>query len=341
MNGLDDASTVDLGRRRLLRGIVATPALTRVARAAPRTLSQIRMRDPFILADRRSARYYAYVQTGNRLGDNAALRGVEAYTSADLRHWTGPETVLDLERDAWARQRVWAPEVHEHQGRYYLFVTLTAEGVIGRTEGLPPMQRRGTQILVADSPLGPFRAFHNRPHTPPEWLSLDGTLWVEDGVPYMVFCHEWVQIRDGSVELMPLVPDLSDAAGPPRTLFHATDASWVRTFLHGGGRYRGYVTDGPFLHRTQGGALMMMWSSFGAEGYTVGLAISDSGRAGGPWKQNPDPLFRANGGHSMLFRTFEGRLLLMLHQPNTSPHERGRLFELDDSGNTLRLLGPV
>jgi GH43 family beta-xylosidase len=337
MNGLEDASTVDLGRRRLLRGIVGTPALTRVVRAAPLTLNKIRMRDPFILADRRTGRYHAYVQTGNRLGERTAFRGVEAYTSADLHHWSGPETVLELGHDSWARQRVWAPEVHEHEGRYYLLVTLTAEGAIGQIEGLPPMQRRGTQIFVADSAMGPFRAFRNCPHTPCDWLALDGTLWVEDGRPYMVFCHEWVQIRDGSIELMELERDLSKAAGEPRTLFRATEASWVRAFIHGGGRYRGYVTDGPFLHRARGGALLMMWSSFSADGYTVGLAASESGSVRGPWKQEPAPLFRANGGHSMAFRSFEDKLMLLLHQPNTSPHERGRLFELEDSGNTLRL----
>jgi hypothetical protein len=32
-------------------------------------------------------------------------------------------------------------------------------------------------------------------------MALDGTLWVEDGVPYMIFCHEWIQITDGRAGL--------------------------------------------------------------------------------------------------------------------------------------------
>jgi hypothetical protein len=337
MSGLDDGRTVDLGRRSLLRGIVGAPALTRIAKAGALTLNDIRIRDPFILADRRSGTYYCYVQIGNRLGDSAALRGVEAYTSKDCLHWSGPVTVFEVPADSWARQRVWAPEVHEYRGKYYLLVTLTAEGTIGQIEGLPPMQKRGTQILVGDSPLGPFRAFRNGPHTPCEWLALDGTLWVEDGTPYMVFCHEWVQRRNGSMEAMALSPDLSSAAGPPETLFHAADAPWVRAFLHGQGRYRGFVTDGPFLYRTSAGTLLMTWSSFGTDGYAVGLALSESGSVHGPWKQEPEPLFRADGGHCMLFRTFEGQLTLMLHQPNLGPKERGRLFPLEDTGHRVRL----
>jgi hypothetical protein len=40
-------------------------------------------------------------------------------------------------------------------------------------------------------------------------MTLDGTLWVEDELPYMVFCHEWVQIKDGTVESVRLKDDLS------------------------------------------------------------------------------------------------------------------------------------
>ena len=85
----------------------------------------------------------------------------------------------------------------------------------------------------------------------------------------------------------------------------------------------------------------MMWSSFSADGYTVGLSTSASNTIHGPWRQVPEPLFRCNGGHSMAFRTFDGRLMLLLHQPNTGRFERARLFELDDSGDSLRLKQPV
>jgi len=39
----------------------------------------------------------------------------------------------------------------------------------------------------------------------------------------MVFCHEWVQTTDGTMELVRLRDDLSDVAGKPITLFRATD----------------------------------------------------------------------------------------------------------------------
>jgi len=100
--------------------------------------------------------------------------------------------------------------------------------------------------------------------TPPEHSTLDGTLWVEDGVLYMVYCHEWIQIIDGTMVAGPLVPDLSGPAGKPITLFRAHNGPWIREMLSIGEitfgmKLNGWVTDGPFLFRTQTGRLGMLW----------------------------------------------------------------------------------
>ena len=41
----------------------------------------------------------------------------------------------------------------------------------------------------------------------------------------------------------------------------------------------------------------------------------------------------------MIFKTFDGRLMLTLHQPNNTPNERMALFEVEDAGDTLRIKG--
>jgi hypothetical protein len=146
----------------------------------------------------------------------------------------------------------------------------------------------------------------------------------------MVFCHEWVQVGDGEMCALPLRDDLRAAAGEPVLLFHASDAPWAAPIQ--GDKY---VTDGPFLHRTAGGDLLMLWASIGPEGYAEGVARSESGTILGPWRQNPEPLFRRDGGHGMLFRTFEGELMLTLHRPNKSPDERPRFFRVREDGAGL------
>ena len=41
----------------------------------------------------------------------------------------------------------------------------------------------------------------------------------------------------------------------------------------------------------------------------------------------------------MIFKTFAGQLMLTLHQPNNSPNERMALFEVKDTGETLKIVG--
>ncbi|MCP5115749.1 MAG: family 43 glycosylhydrolase [bacterium] len=299
-------------------------------------LDEIRIRDPFVVVDRAASTYYLYAQMGNRLNNPSHQKGVEVYTSKDLKTWRGPKPVFVVPDDFWAPEMVWAPEVHAYQGRYYLFVTFSGKKLRPQ-EGRPDLQVRGSQVLVADSPEGPFQPFANGPHTPRDWMALDGTLWTEDGVPWMIFCHEWVQIEDGTMELVRLADDLSKPVGDPVTLFKATEAPWVRSLTDTGGRHHGYVTDGAFLYRTKGGKLLMIWSSFGDQNYAVGLAVSESGKVRGPWKQLPEPLFQKDGGHGMIFRTLDDKLMLVLHQPNSGRLERARFFELEDTGTSLRL----
>ncbi|WP_218938731.1 glycoside hydrolase family 43 protein [Oleiharenicola lentus] len=303
--------------------------------------TDLRVRDPFILPDPATKTYYLYRQIANGRRDTTeGVRGVEVFQSKDLRTWTGPQTVFAQPPGFWADAEVWAPEVHKYQEKYHLFVTFTANRPLpgDSAAGAPPMRPRGTQILVADQPTGPFRPFANQAHTPAGWMSLDGTLWIEDGVPWMIFCHEWHQITDGTMDLVQLKPDLSAPVGEPRVLFPATAAPWVKSMKESIGGHHGYVTDGPFLFRTKIGKLLMIWSSFGTQRYAIGIAESVSGKVTGPWVQHPEPLFKADGGHGMIFTTFEGQLTLCFHQPNTRPDERMRFYPLEDTGDTLRLL---
>ena len=68
---------------------------------------------------------------------------------------------------------------------------------------LPP--RRGPDGQTdADRPEGPFAPISGGPVTPPEWECLDGTLYLSgEGRPYLVFCHEWLQVENGEMCALP------------------------------------------------------------------------------------------------------------------------------------------
>lgn len=283
--------------------------------------AEIHLRDPFVLPLAEEGRYYLYGTTDPDCWQGKGV-GFDAYRSADLENWEGPFPVFRPPTGFWADRNYWAPEVHRYGGRFFMFASFKAEGVC-----------RGTQALVADSPLGPFLPHSAGPLTPRDWECLDGTLFVDEaGDPWLVFCHEWVQVHDGEMCAVRLAKDLRRAIGEPFLLFRASEAPWgVRP------EGIGYVTDGPFLYRAQNGALLMLWSSFGAGGYAQGVARSTSGQILGPWIQEPEPLYAQDGGHGMVFRTFDGRLMLTLHRPNKTPDERPLFLPLRDEEGRLSL----
>lgn len=302
-------------------------------------IKDLYVRDPFIVADEREKDYYLYKASQVTDAKGNKTSGVVLYKSKDLKKWRGPYTVFVTPEDNWITGAIWAPEIHYYRGKYYLFATMNSNiEWKKKREGYPNYFFRGTQIFHSEKPEGPFLPFDNKePHTPMDRMALDGTLWEENGIPYMIYCHEWVQVEDGTMELMQLNHDLSRSAGESITLFNASGAPWSTGDKKPDGSTT-YVTDGCFLYRTKAGKLLMIWSSFKNGKYAIGIAESKTGKVKGPWIQQSNLLFEEHGGHGMLFKTFEGKLVLTFHGPNSpGGSERMKLFEVEDTGMSLLL----
>ena len=169
----------------------------------------INIHDPFVLVWK--GKYYLYGTRGETCFAKKAY-GIDVYVGNDLENWDGPNEVFRRPDDFWADHCFWAPEVHCFGDRFYMFATFA----VGK-------DRMGTTSLVANSPLGPFKPLQNGTLTPETWRCLDGTLYiVRDGAPYLVFCREWKQVRDGQICAMKLSVDLSRPAGEPFILFRAS-----------------------------------------------------------------------------------------------------------------------
>lgn len=275
--------------------------------------SEIRVRDPYIVPIKETGKYYLFGTTDTDPWN--AGEGFLVYESEDLEHWSEPKWAFLPPEGFWANQNFWAPEVHHFNGYWYIFASFKAEGVC-----------RGTQILRSESVTGPYVPISDGPVTPRDWECLDGTLHVdENGKPWMVFCHEWVQVHDGEICCIPLSDDLTHAIGEPALLFRASEGPWVVPLWNSKDNF---VTDGPFLYRSNNGALRMLWSSFSTEDYTISYAESQSGTIFGPWIQHETGVV-VNGGHGMVFDTFDGQTLLSIHSPNASPLERMKLIPFE------------
>jgi len=308
------------------------------AQAARRNRSRIRttardsiiLSDPCILADSATQTYYM-TGTGGML-----------YTSKDLNQWTGPYQVAETDPDSWMgrRPQIWAAELHQYKGKYYYFATFTNEAIKIDTVRGNIIPRRASHILVSDKPEGPYRPMADATYLPATQPTLDGTFWVDtDGKPYMIYCGEWLQNWNGTMEKIQLKPDLSGSVGQGKLLFRASDSPWSREIEDGKVR-RSKVTDGPYLFRTGTGRLGMIWTSWIEDIYTQGVAYSESGTLDGPWTQEPQPITPPNFGHGMLFRAFDGNWLMSVHSHKNVngryirvPH----LFEVDLSGDKLKI----
>lgn len=286
-----------------------------------KTCEQINIRDPFVLTY--EGKYYLYGTRGETAFAGQAY-GFDVYISDDLENWEGPIEVFHRPENFWSRKSYWAPEVYARNGKFYMFATFAhIKGGLG------------TAVLIADRPTGPFRMWSAGYVTPKDWRCLDGTLHIaQDGTPYMVFCHEWQQIRNGTVCAIRLSDDLRESIGEPVELFAASEAKpFVKKYF-----LFNYVTDGPFLIRTDDGLLHMLWSTFTKNGYAEAMAHSDTQDILGRWHIGEELLYDHNGGHGMIFQDLDGNYQLALHYPNTFRKEHPVFIPLNYSNGKFQMV---
>ena len=135
------------------------------------------MSDPYIYPDEKSHTYYL-TGTGGTL-----------YKSKDLKMWTGPYPIIDLSGTWMNGLFVAAAEIHHIGNKYYYAGTWSDHNHL--IEYVPlryNVPRNQTQLLVADSPEGPYKPLvtdHEFCLGPENWDIIDGTLYEENGTPYM------------------------------------------------------------------------------------------------------------------------------------------------------------
>lgn len=176
-------------------------------------LDSIRLSDPCILADVQTQMYYM-TGTGGKL-----------WKSKDLKRWNGPYEVAQTDPHSWMGPKpiIWAAELHHYKDKYYYFATFTNTSVKIDTVKGNVIERRASHVLVSDKPDGPYRPMQDATYLPADKPTLDGTFWVDtDGKPYMVYCYEWLQNWDGTIEKIELKPDLSGSIGEGKLLFRAS-----------------------------------------------------------------------------------------------------------------------
>jgi hypothetical protein len=305
-------------------------------------LNKIYMRDPFILTDYSRGYYFLY-GTSMHICDGAANIDpyFEVYISDNLDTFYGPYKAFEPQKGFWGVKNYWAPEVYPYQGKYYMFASM--KGGIG--------EDRGTGILAADLPEGPFYDYSHGHVTLEGHECLDGTFYIDDqGKPWIVFCHEWTETYYGKIKALPLAEDLTKPLHQEAVIIVDTEKDplpWIRNMYDSRVNKTGLLTDAPFLMRLKNGSLLLLWSSYsipnysetGQGGYVIASCISENGSIIGPWRHQKKLLLDRNTGHSSLFRSLNGALKLVSHCNDTvHGHEHPVIFDVLEKNDTIEII---
>ncbi len=271
----------------------------------------IRIRDPFIFVE--NGRYYMLGTTGNDCWNRGST--LMLYSSADLENFEllggmAEENVFE------GYVNIWAPELHKYNGKYYIIVSVFREE-----------KGRGSIILVSDTLLGKFTPLTGEYITPLGWWCLDATMFVWKEKPYLIFSNEWIYTvtndGDGALFVAELSEDLTALVGRPKKIVSGKYCGFSRELTHTDG-VKGYVAEGPFAAEEEG-KIALYWSTYTQTGYSVAKSVAQDIFGEYVFEKF---VFTDDGGHSMNFTDLNGKRKLALHQPNQSPLERLRVFDL-------------
>ena len=286
----------------------------------------LRIRDPYIVA--KDGKYYLYKSLNLEKPERVVV-----HVSEDLENWSEEKTVYTFPEDSWKDAEIWAPEVHEYLGKFYIFLSIKGKN------GL-----RGTEISVSDTPDGIFTPIANRPATPLDKSCIDGTLFVDGDTPYIIYSRDWPNnfikekgVYVGQIWGQELSKDLTTPVGEPFLMFESNECPYSlerpATGIWEDKPMVRYGSDAPFINRLSNGKLFLTWSPYPNNNYVILGAVADGIK--GKWKHIDKPLYDNNGGHAMFFTTFDGKRKVCMHQPEAWMKERALILDVIEKDGEL------
>lgn len=322
--------------------------------------------DPYILKAS-DGKYYM-------VGTGGVTDGFKMYSSDDLKEWHDEGRIYQGNTDSsWCVANFWAPELYEHEGRFYLFYS--ADWRVNPTNELENFR---IGVAVADNPAGPYSDLYNRPIYDPGYPIIDANLWFEDDRVFLYYsrcCYkhpveselaDWArergmfdEIEESWIYGVELKPDFSEAIGEPRLLLRPPvsmddeQAEWESRSVTSGEINRRW-TEGSFIFK-KNDIYYMMYSAnyFGGQNYAVGYATADNPL--GPFtKAANNPVLQKNveqggivtgTGHNSITLAPDGEEMLCVYHGRTSATGENRVVFIDhmevlDDG-TLIVNGPT
>jgi arabinoxylan arabinofuranohydrolase len=174
----------------------------------------------------------------------------QCYSTKDMVNWTDHGAIASLATFPWAAQNndAWAPQMVERDGKFYLYVPISARG----------NPKNVIAVAVADNPLGPYKDALGKPLVDRGNGYIDPTVFVDDdGQAYLYFGNPnawYVKLNNDMV-------------------------SYSGAVVKADGKPRNYQ-EGPWFYKRNGHYYLAYASTCCPEG--IGYAMSTN--AAGPWE---------------------------------------------------------
>ena len=283
--------------------------------------------DPFVL--RVEKMYYAYGTTGDV---PEADRAVMCLHSDDLVNWTPLGGALKA-LPKTSKSNYWAPEVAEHDGRFYMYYS--AENA---TDG------HRLRVAIGDKPEGPFQTkpgFLTPPDVP---FSIDAHPFRDDdGTWYLFYARDFIDDqRCGTAVAVDTLTDMTTLSGKWKTVCRA-NADWQiyeRDREMYGRKLDWHTLEGAFV-RKRHGKYWCLYSGGNWQNDSYGVSYVYADHPLGPWHHplvdgkpsenalvlRTDPGRVRGPGHNSVVTTPEGIDYIVYHAWDA--HRKGRKMCVD------------
>ncbi len=216
------------------------------------------------------------------------------------------ETVIWAPRRPSGHDRkVWAPELHHIGDRWYVYYSAS--------NGRPGGHR--TYALVADDPLGPYRALGQVGDARHDVWAIDLTVFSHQGRQYAVWSG-WEGADDGFPQNLYIAPMSNPwTISGERRCLSRPEYDWEMTVAP--------VNEGPEVIRNpRSGGLFLLYAADASwtQAYKMGLLAWTGGRVTDPssWRKLPSPWF-TGGGHGCVVETATGPHLVYHRKRSAEP----------------------
>ncbi|MFN2504081.1 MAG: family 43 glycosylhydrolase [Acidimicrobiales bacterium] len=206
------------------------------------------------------------------------------------------ETVIWAPKGAGAHHHVWAPELHNIDGRWYVYFAAST--------GRSPNHR--TFALVADDPLGPYEALGPVRDPNHDVWAIDLTVFSHAGQMYAVWSG-WEGADDGFPQNLYIAPMSNPCTiSGERRCLSRPEHGWEMTVAP--------INEGPeVIRHPRTGRPFLLYSADASwtQAYKMGLLEWTGGDVADPssWQKLPRPFF-TGGGHGCVVDTPAGARLV-------------------------------